>query len=71
MSIEALKTAIRIAGSQEALGEMIGKDQTTISTWLLGKTKKGVPAEDALLIENAVNGAVTRHELRPDLYPVE
>jgi DNA-binding transcriptional regulator YdaS (Cro superfamily) len=30
-----------------------------------------VPAERVLSIESATDGAVTRHELRPDLYPTE
>jgi len=30
-----------------------------------------VPAERVLAIENATDGVISRHELRPDLYPVE
>jgi DNA-binding transcriptional regulator YdaS (Cro superfamily) len=30
-----------------------------------------VPAERVLLIEAATGGRVSRHELRPDLYPLE
>jgi DNA-binding transcriptional regulator YdaS (Cro superfamily) len=30
-----------------------------------------VPAERVLQVERLVGGKVTRHELRPDLYPVE
>ncbi len=32
---------------------------------------RGVPAERVLEIEAATEGKVTRHELRPDLYPLE
>ncbi len=67
MTIEALQKAIDIAGTQTALGNLIGKDQRAVWSWL-NLTKK-VPAESVLKIEQAVNGEVTRHDLRPDLYP--
>ena len=69
MSIESLNRAIDIAGSQKALGALIGKSQQTISYWVTELQK--VPGEDVLLVENAVQGQVTRYELRPDLYPFE
>jgi len=63
----ALDKAIEIAGSQEALGDMIGYSQDAVSIW---KTKKGgkVPAEAAPKIDAALNGAVTKNDLRPDIY---
>lgn len=69
MSIEALQTAIGIAGGQTALGRLIDEDQRTIWAWV-HKTGK-VPAEKVLMIEKAVEGQVTRHQLRPDIYPIE
>ncbi len=33
--------------------------------------RSGCPAERVLCVEQATGGAVTRHELRPDLYPLE
>lgn len=65
MSITALREAIEIAGGQTALGRLIGEDQGTIWAWL--NTTKKVPAEAVLPIEAAVG--VSRHKLRPDLYP--
>ncbi len=67
MSIKALKEAIEIAGGQSALGREIGRDQKAIWAWI--NTTQKVPAEDVLKIEAAVDGKVTRFELRPDVYP--
>lgn len=64
MSIEALKTAISTAGSQTKLAERIGKTQGHISQWL---RRGAVPAEMVLTIEK--HTGVSRHDLRPDLYP--
>lgn len=33
--------------------------------------RDGVPAERVIQVEQAVEGQVTRHELRPDIYPRE
>lgn len=61
---QALERAIALAGSQESLGVLIGKHQSTISKWRSGK----VPTNVAVLIEKALNGQVTRQELRPDIF---
>ncbi len=66
--LDALKKAIDIAGTQEELAKRIKYDQSSISLW---KTAKRVPAEAAPLIEKAVAGAVTRAQLRPDLFSQE
>lgn len=66
MSTNALSKAIAICGSQGALAEKVGCKQQTVSHWL-NKSKR-VPAEFVLLIEKATNGAVKRHELRPDIF---
>lgn len=65
----ALQKAVTILGSQSALAKAIGKRQGHVWHWLNKGGK--VPAEAVLPIERATNGAVTRHELRPDLYPEE
>lgn len=65
-----LVRAIEIAGSQAALGKLIGTSQQRVWTWLHNLEGK-VPAEFVLPIEAATDGAVSRHELRPDLYPRE
>ncbi|MEM6493331.1 MAG: YdaS family helix-turn-helix protein [Pseudomonadota bacterium] len=60
-----LERACQEAGSQSALGRLIGKHQTTVSERV---RKKGpVWAEDVLKIEKATG--ISRHDLRPDLYP--
>lgn len=69
MATEALEKAITIAGGQTALAKLIGRDQRTIWAWL--NMTKRVPAEMVLSIEKAVSGQVTRHELRPDIYPAD
>lgn len=67
---EALKRAVEIAGGQKALADKLGVTQSTLWYWL-DRSKKGVPAEHVIRIEAATDGVVTRHELRPDLYPRE
>ena len=68
MTNQHLSTAIDILGGQTALANAIGKTQGHVSKWL----ERGyVPAECAIPIETATGGKVTRHDLRPDLYPVE
>ncbi|HXH02677.1 MAG TPA: YdaS family helix-turn-helix protein [Candidatus Competibacteraceae bacterium] len=69
----ALQKVIDGVGGQTALAKAIGKKQGHIWKWRY-KTKKGVPAEYVLLIEQVAQRAgvnITRHELRPDLYPRE
>ena len=63
-----LKTYLETT-SQSELARSLGVTQGTISHWLNGRAR--IPAERVLGIELATGGKVTRHELRPDLYPVE
>ena len=67
MSTEALKRAVKIAGSQEKLARILGGKikQQHISWWL--NESKRVPAEYVLAIEAATG--VSRYDLRPDIYP--
>ena len=62
---EAMKAAIKAAGSHRRLADGLGlKSVGTISGWL----RRGyVPAERVLAIE--LMTGVSRHELRPDVYP--
>lgn len=69
MSLNPLERAIAEVGSQAELARRIGKKQAHIWNWL--NRDKAVPAEAVLPIEEATGGKVTRHELRPDLYPQE
>jgi len=68
----ALLKAVELFRYQSALANAIGVKQQNVWHWLY---KTGVvPAEHVLSIEHAteVKGLkVTRHELRPDIYPLE
>ena len=67
MSQRALQKAVKLAGSQAELARRIGKKQAHVWNWL--NRDDQVPAEAVLAIEAATG--VSRHELRPDLYPEE
>jgi DNA-binding transcriptional regulator YdaS (Cro superfamily) len=67
IGIEALQRAITILGSQAKAAEAIGTTQQEISYRLRHGGK--VKPEWCLPIETATDGKVTRHQLRPDLYP--
>lgn len=66
MSTTPLSRAIAAVGGQSKLARLIGKTQGHISSWLRRDAK--VPAECVLAVEAACEGAVTRYELRPDIY---
>lgn len=69
MCKQAIKRAAAILGSQQALANEIGlKSQGSISNWIRDGR---IPAEHVLPIEKATKGAVSRYELRPDIYPLE
>lgn len=58
-------TVVKVVGSQAKLGELVGKRQSTVSYW----AKQGlIPAECAVELERATNGAVPRWVSRPDLW---
>lgn len=60
---EALERAIKAVGGLEALAAPLGITKQAVSQW--GK----VPPLRVLAVER-VSG-ISRHELRPDLYPCE
>lgn len=60
-----LAMAVRHAGSQSAFGRLIGKRQSVIYGWLA--QCRPLPAEFVLAVEAATG--ISRHVLRPDLYP--
>lgn len=66
-SDSALAMAIQIVGSQSAFGRLLGKRQSVINDWL--RFERPLPAEHVLAVEAATG--VSRHELRPDIYPIE
>jgi len=63
----AFEAAVAVLGSQEAMARLLGKTQGAISKRLA--SRKGVWSEDALVVEAATG--ISRHALRPDLYPDE
>ena len=62
----AIERAVAILGGRTETKEAIGVSQPTVSNWLRGV--HGVAAAHAIRIERATNGAVTRYELRPDVF---
>jgi DNA-binding transcriptional regulator YdaS (Cro superfamily) len=63
-----LHRAVALAGSQTELARRIGVKQMHVWNWL-NRSKGKVPGEYVIPIEKATG--VSRHELRPDLYPIE
>lgn len=53
--------------SQLDMAGFAGVSQATVSRWESGELR--VTAEQAVKIERATKGAVTRSDLRPDLWP--
>ena len=66
LAMDALRKAIELAGGQAALARRIGKKPQHVWAWL--NRDRCVPAEMCKPIERAVDGRVTRHELRPDIF---
>jgi len=64
----ALEQAAQLLGGQSALARQLNVTPQAVQAWC--KTGR-IPAERVLAVEAATNGEVTRHELRPDLYPVD
>lgn len=67
--IDALWAAKKLLGSQQALATVVGVTQPAVHGVL--KKSRPVPAEWCLPIEEATDGKITRHQLRPDLWPEE
>ena len=63
--MKAIERAIELAGGQQALAEKLGVKYQAVQKWVRGV----VPAERVLAIESATG--VSRHDLRPDIYPRE
>ncbi len=55
--------------SQTELAQRLGVTQGMVWQWLRGVRR--ISAEKVLAIESATDGKVSRHEIRPDLYPRE
>jgi len=63
----ALERAIAKVGGVVELARLIKSTPQVVVNW----RKRGIPAKRVLDIERATEGKVTRHQLRPDLYPIE
>ena len=64
----AIKQAVFIVGNQTKLANAVGVRPQAVQKWC---ETGNVPANRVLAVEAATSGQVTRHELRPDLYPPE
>lgn len=62
-----LAALARADNNQSRFAAAIGTSQQLVSYWV--KKKRPLPAEFVLAAEKA--GLGSRHELRPDLYPIE
>ncbi len=63
----ALRDAIKKAGGQAKLAEHVGVGQTAVANWV--NRSKRIPVEHVLDVERVTG--VSRHALRPDIYPLE
>lgn len=60
------RRAIGLAGGPSALAQLFGITPQAVSRWLKTET---IPPKWVIPVEKLLKGAVTRSELRPDLYP--
>lgn len=65
-----MQRAVRIVGGQAALARACGKGCRQQHVWNWLNRDRQIPAEFVLAIERATGGQVTRHQLRPDIYPL-
>lgn len=63
--MDVLDLAIKCVGSGAELARRLGVVPMTVTQW---RRRKRVPAERCAAIEQLTNGAVTRHDLRPDVF---
>lgn len=62
---EALKRAVECASGEAALARAIGVTPQAVNQWSVA------PALRVIAIEEAAAGKITRHDLRPDIYPLD
>jgi DNA-binding transcriptional regulator YdaS (Cro superfamily) len=65
--MNGLTKAIKHFGTRKALAEALGLEPMAVTQW---EKRKRIPAERAVQIESVTKGAVTRQEIRPDLWPL-
>jgi DNA-binding transcriptional regulator YdaS (Cro superfamily) len=64
MKKEPFEIVVEKIGSRAALARLVGRPESTVKYW----AKTGIPAEDAIVLEEASNGAIPRWMARPDLW---
>jgi DNA-binding transcriptional regulator YdaS (Cro superfamily) len=62
---KALNKAIAIVGGQSQLARLLNTSPQVVQNWCY---RKRVPASRCVFIEEALEGAVSRYELRPDVF---
>ena len=67
--MDALQRACDALHGAASLARAIGVTPQFLSQVLSGA--RPLPAKRVIAIERATDGKVTRHELRPDLYPID
>lgn len=71
----AFTRTIDLLGGQtttaQRLTEVLGKRVSQQWVWTVLNRNQAVPAEWCLPLEQATGGKITRHDLRPDIYPRE
>lgn len=65
MEVGVYERMAAAAGSVDELCRRLSVSRQALHQW---KTRR-VPAERVLDVERATGGQVSRHELRPDIYP--
>ena len=60
------REAIKLMGGQTKASEILGVRQSTVSSWVTGLTKEGVPAQYVPKISELTG--IPDYELRPDIW---
>ena len=63
-----VQRAVKACITQSALAEKVGVRPQAVQQWVASGR---VPAKRVIAVERATGGRVTRHELDPELYPLE
>ncbi|MDE2255946.1 MAG: helix-turn-helix domain-containing protein [Betaproteobacteria bacterium] len=66
MTTNPIQRAVEIAGGNAALARLLNTKPSLVSQWVTGR--RPVAAHWGRKIEDATDGAVTRCELRPDVF---
>lgn len=70
VELTPLERAIAIAGNQTRLAELLSTPtKRVLGQHVTNWKRRGVPVDRCPAIERAVGGAVTCHDLRPDVFP--